>query len=309
MSLCEILFMLLNNPKLIHNFLEHSAKLFPDKVALVHDEVRATYSQINSQANQLARYLVDSGVDAGDRVVLLLENSLEYVVSYYAVLKAGAVAVPFNTELKSDTLLQLLQDIDAQTLLTQRKFERLLRKVELEQSSIQQVIIKNAKLDLNHSIEVSDWDVIIATKANENIDLDFSATALGSIIYTSGSTGMPKGVMLSHGNIVANVNSICAYLALTDSDIQMVVQPFFYVMGKSLLNSHIAVGGCLVINNKFAYPAAVLQQMIAEKVTGFSGVPSTYAHLLHRSPLATLRDQLSALRYCSQAGGSHGGDQ
>ena len=73
-----------------------------------------------------------------------------------------------------------------------------------------------------------------------------------------------------------------------DPDIQMVVLPFFYVMGKSLLNSHFAVGGTLVINNTFVYPATVLNQMVEEKVTGFSGVPSTYAFLLHRSPLAGL---------------------
>ena len=74
-------------------------------------------------------------------------------------------------------------------------------------------------------------------------------------------------------------------------------------MGKGLLNSHIAAGATVVINNKFAYPAAVLNQMVAEKVTSFSGVPSTYAYLLHRSPLREYRDKLSSLRYCSQAGG------
>ena len=74
-------------------------------------------------------------------------------------------------------------------------------------------------------------------------------------------------------------------------------------MGKSLLNTHFAVGGTVVINNKFAFPATVIQEMVEEKVTGFSGVPSTYAYLLHRSPLEKCRDQLVSLRYCSQAGG------
>ena len=108
---------------------------------------------------------------------------------------------------------------------------------------------------------------------------------------------------LSHANIAGNTRSICRYLKLTADDIQMVVLPFFYVMGKSLLNSHFAVGGRVIINNKFAFPAAVLQQMATEKITGFSGVPSTYAYLLHRSPLEKYRDQLPSLRYCSQAGG------
>ncbi|MCU0822726.1 MAG: AMP-binding protein, partial [Spirochaetes bacterium] len=119
----------------------------------------------------------------------------------------------------------------------------------------------------------------------------------------SGSTGKPKGVVLQHRNIVHNVKSICEYLNLTDSDIQMCVLPFFYVMGKSLLNTHFAVGGSIVVNNKFAFPASVVNQMIEEKATGFSGVPSTFAYLLHRSPLAKRRDELKSLRYISQAGG------
>jgi long-chain acyl-CoA synthetase len=109
--------------------------------------------------------------------------------------------------------------------------------------------------------------------------------------------------MLSHRNIVDNTFSICQYLRLTENDVQMVVLPFFYVMGKSLLNTHFAVGGTVVINNQFAFPAAVLKEMVKEKVTGFSGVPSTFACLIHRSPLAVMRDQLSSLRYVSQAGG------
>ena len=116
------------------------------------------------------------------------------------------------------------------------------------------------------------------------LNLPIPDCSLGSIIYTSGSTGKPKGVMLSHKNLVANVHSICEYLHLTDKDIQMVVLPFFYVMGKSLLNTHFAVGGTVVINNKFAFPAAVVEQMVREKVTGFSGVPSTYAHLCTALP-------------------------
>ena len=291
------------NVALIHQFLENSSKRFPDKVALVHEEVRATYAQINAQANQLAGFLAQQGVTPGDRVVLLLENSLEYVVAYYGTLKAGAVAVPLNTELKPDGMLPLLKELEAQVLLSQRKFERLLRQIDFAETAIRTVLIKNPKLDLKQDITVLNWDDQIADNDCTDFNLDIQPEQLGSIIYTSGSTGRPKGAMLSHGNIVANVKSICQYLNLTDEDIQMVVQPFFYVMGKSLLNTHVAVGGRVIINNKFAYPATVIQQMITEKVTGFSGVPSTYAHLLHQSPLAASRDELSSLRYCSQAGG------
>jgi acyl-CoA synthetase (AMP-forming)/AMP-acid ligase II len=143
----------------------------------------------------------------------------------------------------------------------------------------------------------------VNNKCDENPDIPVEEDSLASIIFTSGSMGVPKGVMLSHRNIVSNTHAICQYLELSCDDIQMVVLPFFYVMGKSLLNTHFAVGGTVVINNMFIYPATVLKQMVEEKVTGFSGVPSTYAYLLHRSPLSSYRDKLTHLRYCSQAGG------
>ena len=291
------------NATLIHHFLEHSAERLPDKVALVHDDVRATYREINNRANSLARYFVERGIKSGDRILLLLENSLEYVVAYYAALKAGGVVVPLNTELKPVGLTLLLEELEASCLVTSRKYERLLRGIDLSLLKNARVIVKDPKLSIGDQAAAVDWSEIVSDGEIHNLNLPLASDCLGSIIYTSGSTGRPKGAMLSHGNIVANVNSICQYLRLTESDIQMAVQPFFYVMGKSLLNTHMAVGGRVVINNRFAYPATVIQQMIDEQVTGFSGVPSTYAYLLHKSPLAAERERLSALRYCSQAGG------
>ncbi len=299
--------MILVEGTLIHHFLENSARRLPDKVALVHEGVRATYAQINELANQLAHYLLTSGVKSGDRVAMLLENSLEYVVAYYGILKAGAVAAPINTELKAETIGILLTELDAEILITQRKYERMLRQVNFETTAVKTVIIKDPKLSLSENLKVVGWKQIGADSAMQNPDIAILPEQLASIVYTSGSTGKPKGVMLSHKNIVTNVDSICQYLELTEDDIQMVVQPFFYVMGKSLLNTHFAVAGRVVINNKFAYPATVIQQMIDEQVTGFSGVPSTYAHLLHQSPLAASSDRLTSLRYCSQAGGHMAG--
>ena len=93
-----------NNQILIHHFLETSAQSFPDKIALIHDHIRATYSQINNNANRLAHWLIDHGIKKGDRVIFIFENSLEYVVAYYGILKAGGVAVSLSTELKPDGL-------------------------------------------------------------------------------------------------------------------------------------------------------------------------------------------------------------
>jgi len=293
---------------LIHHFLEESTEHFPDKTALIHEEVRATYKQVNTKANRLAHWLIDIGVSKGDRVVLLLENCLEYVISYYGVLKAGAVAVPLSSDLKPDGLRPLLEELEPAVIISSSRFERLLKIADLAPYKINALLLKNPKQKWSFpTLPVFSWDDIVYDDGTANPEIRIDESDLASIIYTSGSTGIPKGVMLSHKNIVSNAKSICRYLDLTDKDIQMVVLPFFYVMGKSLLNTHFAVGGTIVINNKFAFPATVIKQMVDEEVTGFSGVPSTYAYLLHRSPLKNYRDRLNSLRYCSQAGGHMSG--
>lgn len=294
----------LSNPVYVNEFLEHSTRLFPDKIALIFQKQRMTYQEINDQSNSLAHMLVECGIKSGDRILLLLENSPEYVISYYGILKAGAVAVPVNTDIKLAGLDWLAKDTGAKTLISSLTFQRVLNNYSLQNTPVKKIILCNPKPS-QKELGISNvfWADLEGAKPAPQLHITLNKDALASIIYTSGSTGKPKGVMLSHKNIVFNTLAICQSLDLSHTDIQMVVLPFFYVMGKSLLNSHFAVGGTLVINNTFLYPATVLNQMAEERVTGFSGVPSTYAFLLHRSPLVSFRDKLPQLRYCSQAGG------
>ncbi len=289
---------------LVHHFLEESARRCPDKVALIHGDIRATYRELNNRANQFCHWLIDQGVPGGERVVLLLENSLEYVVSYYGALKAGTIVAPLSKDIKSDGLRLLLAELEPRVLVSSARFERMLLSADLPLFKIDALVLNGPKLDWSSApFSVHSWDDVGQTRDSEIRQVSISDSELASIIYTSGSTGRPKGAMLTHRNVVSNTWAICESLRLTESDVQMVVLPFFYVMGKSLLNTHMAVGGTVVLNNKFAYPATVLKEMVEEHVTGFSGVPSTYAYLLHRSPLAKYRDKLESLRYCSQAGG------
>lgn len=289
---------------LIHNFLEKSADSFPNKIAVIHEGTRASYRQVNNQANQIAHFLLERGIEKGDRIAIMLENSLEYVVSYYGALKTGGIAVPLNNDLKPGTLKELLDEIEPKAVVSSTKFEKLLQTASLSECGVQDLILKTPVQSWNSvALSVSKLEELIQGGVVQNPDVEMKDSDLASIIYTSGSTGRSKGVMLTHKNIASNTISICEYLSLTQDDIQMVILPFYYVMGKSLLNTHFAAGGTVVINNKFAFPAAVLNEMVSEKVTGFSGVPSTYAFLLHRSPLAAYRDKLISLRYCSQAGG------
>jgi long-chain acyl-CoA synthetase len=286
---------------LVHHFLERSAARAPDKTAVVFEDTRASYSQIEARANGFASWLAANGTRKGDRVVLLLENSPDYIVGYYGALKAGAVSVPLSPDFKADALKPLLDEVEPSAIVSSARCEQALKELWPVSAPSAGLILKSPKLQWPAA--AFDWEDVSAAGEPVVIDAAVAPSDLASIIYTSGSSGKPKGVMLSHANLVANVHSVCACLRIAQDDSQMVVLPFNYVMGKSLLNTHFAAGATVVINNNFAWPASVLKQMADEMVTSFSGVPSTYAYLLHRSPLAKYRDRLPFLRYCSQAGG------
>ena len=281
-----------DGPSLVHGFLEGSAARRPEKIAVVHEGRRVAYRDLDRWAGWTAGGLAAAGVGPGDRVILLSENSAGYIASYYGILKAGAVVASLNTDIKPEALAALVRELEPRAVLVSPRLERTVR--ALDRSSLEGLTVQ---------VVASDVPGPSAGAPSRRPSPRIDPSSCAAIIYTSGSSGKPKGAMLSHANICANTRSIIEYLELVPDDVQMVVLPFFYVMGKSLLNTHVAVGGTVVLNNKFAYTAAVLKQMAEERVTGFSGVPSTYAHLLFKSPLAAYHDKLPALRYCSQAGG------
>ena len=293
---------------LVHHFLERSAAALPDKTAVVHNSQRVAYGEVNARADAVAKWLIENGTVKGDRVVLMMENGLDYIAGYYGALKVGAVAVPLSPELKAAAVGPIVSELAPKAVMASKRPEVELKALDPSLLNGVNLLIRKPQLKWDGVAPVQAWDDIENSSIGANPQVSVTAGDLASIIYTSGSTGKPKGVMLTHANIAANTHSICNCLRISADDIQMVVLPFHYVMGKSLLNTHFAAGATVVINNSFAFPASVVKQLVDENATAFSGVPSTFAYLLHRSPLKKCRDQLGTLRYCSQAGG-HMADQ
>jgi acyl-CoA synthetase (AMP-forming)/AMP-acid ligase II len=290
---------------LIHEFLEVSTSLYHEQCAVVCDSGRYTYRQLNEAANGVAASLLELGIQKNDPVVLLFKNGFEYIACYYGILKAGGCVVPINTGFPAPDIAAFVELVQPHTIIAE--FSLLSRLRECKETTSFLITQKKGEIPdgIKHACKnpASNLNDILSRPCLKNPTLTIAADSCASIIFTSGSTGKPKGAMLSHKNIVANTRSICQYLSITHRDIQMVVLPFTYVMGKSLLNTHIAAGARVVINNQFAFTAAVLRQIEKEKVTSFSGVPSTYAQLVNKSPLADYKERLPFLRYCSQAGG------
>ena len=300
--------------KMVHSFLEDSARLFPGKNALFALGKWHTYRELDDLANRLARFLLKQGLAKGDRVALFIENSAEYVVSYYGILKAGGTTVALNTESTADDVAYVIGDCGIRYLIASQKLlARLLPGPEarpagltLDRPSTLESVFAwaapGSSLPGVPGVPIACLPDACGAESSEcpgvrTIDLD-----IASIVYTSGSTGKPRGAVLSHLNIVANTRSIVEYLRLTPEDRVMVVLPFYYIYGKSLLNTHFAVAGSVVVDNRFLYPNVILQTMQEQEVTGFAGVPSTFTILLGRSNVRSRK--FPKLRYLTQAGGA-----
>ena len=266
---------------LVQQFLEESARRFPDKTALVYGNRRFTYGDLDAQANRLARDLAASGISRGDRVAVYLENSPEAVTAVFAILKAGAVFLVINPTVKPDKLVYIMENCRAKGLITDAPKAVALGGfwVELKHlavvwvaGTVQAAAPSEAKFrSLGPILAAGD------TRAPENqcIDIDLAA-----LIYTSGSTGKPKGVMLTHLNIVSAATSITTYLENTSDDVILNVLPLSFDYGLYQVLMGFKIGGTVILERSFTYPYVVIEKLIAEKVTGFPIVPTISAILL-----------------------------
>ena len=278
---------------LVQDFLQNSAERFPDKTALVCGGERLTYAQVEAQANQLAHALIAHGVERGDRVAIYLPNSVETVVAIFAILKAAGTFVVLNHTTKRDKLSYILNNCRATALFTSERNASLAREIRAAVPSLKFTVLSGERAV---AIEGSCYafDDLLAAHPTTRPSCPTIDQDLACLIYTSGSTGEPKGVMSGHNNVVFASASIIRYLENTPDDIVINVLPLSFDYGLYQLLMAFRFGGTLVLERSFAYPAAILKKMVAERVTGFPGVPTVFAILLQMdlSPY-----DLSSLRY------------
>jgi acyl-CoA synthetase (AMP-forming)/AMP-acid ligase II len=246
-------------------------------------------------------------IKPGDRVAILWENSLQYIVAHFGILMAGGVEVSLNPEFKPDTVIELLNDCDVNCLIiSPQRLGGLKTKLQ-EARALRHVVtnIQDAEVESGaDGITVHSFaEMVTNPSTNAAAHLPVRAHEdLASIVYTSGSTGRPKGVMLSHRNLCTNAQSVVDYLGICSDDRMMVVLPFHYIYGRSLLYTHFLSGGSIVLDNRFAFPSVVVNAMEDLDVTCFAGVPTTYSILVRKTDFA--KRPLPKLRVLTQAGGA-----
>lgn len=267
---------------------------YPDRVAFIEGERATSYRALGEQIARVAHFL-RAHIAVGDRVALLLENSAEYAAACYGVWLAGGVVVGLNTALKARDLANLVTHCGAGVLIADSANREL---SAIMQACDCRVLVTG---DVATVAEVTRWSDLDVPVSMASEAASVAVDQLAAIIYTSGTTGHPKGVMLSHANLAANIRSIQQYLPIATDDRMLCVLPFYYSYGNSVLHSHLAHGATLILENSLMYPHKVMARMAELKATAFAGVPSTFYLLLARTKLAEF--DLSSLRYCTQAGG------
>ncbi len=281
----------------VEEFLEQSALRLPNKVALASQEGRFTFAEIDRLSNRVANALKKEGVRRGDRVAIFLDNSVEAVVSVFGVLRLGAVFLMVNPKTKGDKLTYILNDCRAVSLISHSKHGEIFSGIGARVPSLRFLVLTDLASSKEETgcLKTLGWKEAVESQSDlrppkEGIDAD-----LATIIYTSGSTGFPKGVMMTHLNMVTAATSITRYLENTAEDIILTALPLSFDYGLYQVLMGIKVGATVLLERSYAYPQVIVEKLIREKATGFPIVPTMVAILLQMKGLTP--DRFTSLRY------------
>lgn len=266
----------------LNNLLNLYQSTLTSKTAIIDAEERLSYGELLHKTKSFAAILQAKGLRKGDRVAIYLKRSIPCVLAYFATLALGGVAVFINDVLKAKQVNYILKHCGASLLITDSRLR-----------------LSLSNLDFN------DDNIINIEKVNPIAGKIQSIGVLGSdlamIIYTSGSTGHPKGIMLSHANLLSGTYTVSDYLKLTEDDILICLLPFSFDYGLNQVLTSLLVGATMVIQRSL-FPPDICRTLTRQRVTGMAGVPLLWQQLVQSySPFTKM--SFPHLRYITNTGG------
>ena len=263
-------------PENLRALLESRAAATPEKIFLYSeaDGRRYSYAEFDAAVDRAARMLQARGILKGDVVSLLLPNSVEYIIAYFACFKLGALAGPVNSLLKSKEISYVVNNSEAKCLLMSSQFAEAIE-------SIRDALPPVALFDDERT---ATSDFLQERDINERLSADLSSDDDAIIIYTSGTTGKPKGCLLTHGNLIANARQISRWLGYTAEDRLLTIMPLFHMNAVSVTTiTPLYAGGSTVVSAKFS--ASRFWQTISEyEISSFGSVATMLSMLLQTYP-------------------------
>lgn len=286
--------------ELLHQLVERTAASQPALTAVLYKDEALDYGSLWHHTEMAARAFAAFGLKRGERLAVYLEKRLETVIAMFGTAAAGAVFVPVNPILKPHQVGYILRDCNVRILVTssQRAAELAAEVATCPDLALIVLVDQGDASSLSARTAICDWQQVMsapgAGKPSRVIDTDMAA-----ILYTSGSTGSPKGVVLSHRNMVAGAKSVSQYLGHTADDRILSVLPLSFDAGLSQLTTTFAVGASVVLLN-YLLPRDVIHACANQKITGLTGVPPLWIQL---AELEWSEAASRTIRYFANTGG------
>lgn len=256
----------------ICEILINSASKYPHKPSIIFGQKRISFSELHIFTDRLAQGLRELGVGKGDRVALLLGNSPHFIISYFAILKLGAIVVPINHMFKFEEIRYVVSDSQASTLITSFSYLDMVIKIKEELDSLKNILSTSKEKEDIFSIYEWAYD-----SAKEFTPENVRGDDLAAILYTSGTTGYPKGAMLSHKNLISNALASKEAIGATRRDKAICILPLFHSFAATVcMLLPLYVGGAVVIMKSARPFKRTIRAILKNKVTIFVGIPSLY---------------------------------
>ncbi len=285
----------------LHDLVSYQSRQHPGETALVFGKQRVSYGALWRQAHDLAAGLLALGIRRRDRVAVYLEKRIETILAIFAASAAGAVAVPINPVLRAPQVAHILGDCQVKVLVTSSDRLATLEGDFQAFPNLKFVVVvgptSSGASGRPRLVSFDELGAIGTTSAEplpQSLDSDMAA-----ILYTSGSTGHPKGVVLSHRNLIVGAESVSSYLGNTSSDCILSVLPLSFDAGLSQVTTAFRVGARCVLMN-YLLPRDVPRICAREGVTGITGVPPLWFQLIEQS---WPKEASQSLRYFANTGG------
>lgn len=268
----------------------HAAHELPEKDAIIYGDHHITYGQLEEITNRLVNGLRASGIQVGDRVVLLMPNLPHFIFSYYALLKLGAVVVPLNYMMEDNEIVGVIKSVEPRAIIYWHGFRQHIQSFLPSSKNPVMLIVLGGKAAFDH------YDLLdlIAHSVPEPVT-DVFRTEAAVIQFTSGVTELPHGIEFNHDNITASIESCSNFFRFNESDVFGAILPLFFIFSQNaLLNGALSHGATVVLHAKVAYET-ISRSIREHKITVMAGSPNLYRQLLAHAA-ENLKN--SALKFC-----------
>ena len=281
-------------PYVLWHLLEGSVERFPEKTAVKHKEQTLSFQELEAESWRMREILIEQGIRKGERVGILLEKSIEQLISMFGVSMAGSIFVYINPILKKKQIEYILEDCGIKLLITTKKHHL---KNELKTSARILYMDEEAEGEAG-----SYWQEMKRQACGERCDVAGTGEDIACLIYTSGSTGWPKGVVVPHRTLVEGAKIVSSYLEITSEDVLLSVLPFNFDYGLNQATSSVMAGAELVLH-RFFLAKDLLNVLERERITGFAGMNPIWVKVFDQRYGGQGEGDFDHLRYITNSGG------